>query len=186
MGSCILKSQMSYDFTAGEAPHAYSRGGDVPWCSGVIYLEAIPDATSPAPTSGAPQPSPTTTSPTTVVPQEPQPTQPDSPPAMCNEQTPLVQNTLFGGEIVDKLQTDSALMCCQCCLDDDRCNTWSWCDETAGDGGCLNSRSSGWKHAPKTCLLKKQERLNSNPGATPTVLLTGNDVDYWTAGLKGQ
>lgn len=161
-----------------------------------VTVEPYPTMGPTSPPS-APEPSqspPAGRPPPTEQPSSPQPSgEPQPPPAspnateapsqpMCNAQTLLLRSVLIGGQIVDKLQTANAIMCCQCCLDEERCNAWAWCDNDAGQG-CFNSRDSGWRHPPKTCLLKMQARLASNPSGSPTVLMDGGDVP-WTSGLK--
>lgn len=251
-GRCELKLQDGYDFIAGDAPYAYSRGPDTDWVSGTVYmplsrsvgasppvarepqssptseastsLNVAPSGPSPAgqqsqsspnwwsglrrlgyptPPSSPPdqssetQQAPGTARPPPEQPREPQPAQngSGSPPASsdstrrsatCDAQTPLFQNALYGGLILNRSESATALGCCRLCLDEARCNSWSWCDSsTSGpDEGCSSSASPGQSYFPdRTCLLKTQPRLNSNPEADPTVLLEGEDVS-WTSGLS--
>lgn len=95
-------------------------------------------------------------------------------------------NALFGGQILEKVrEVKNANECCRLCSKNEQCNAWAWCRNDGRGQGCLNSLSSGWRHPPEMCLLKVQERLNSNPDASPTVLMSGDDVP-WTSGRRAQ
>jgi hypothetical protein len=99
----------------------------------------------------------------------------------CDSRTDVVQGMLFGGLLLERLQTPNAIACCQACLDESRCNAWSWCADN--EQGCPSSPGSTGSNQPgTTCLIKLQPGLAANPGGNPTVVLDGEEVP-WISGL---
>lgn len=82
----------------------------------------------------------------------------------------VARNSVYDGDLVDTIKTDSATECCEACNNRGECNVWVWCARGSGCNVGGNTEHIGWG----TCSLKfsKSVAKGGNPDSAERTPIT--------------